>query len=125
MNKLDIHFKNLITSLKVLSPDAILDNIKTNYLKVDDYNKKAIERFLAQFNYWGKLNYEEEEFEELQLRAEVLKNHVDDFDSLFDKLGDYRSKKVLYGILNYWYNSDFNSLAIAYEGNYSQYFDLD
>ena len=125
MNKLDIHFKNLITSLKVLSPDAIFDNIKTKYLQIDDYNKNAIEKFLAQFNYWGKLNYAEGEFEELKLRAEVLKNHVDDFDNLFDKLGDYRSKKVLYGILNYWYNSDFNALGSAREENYSQYFDLD
>lgn len=125
MNKLDIHFKNLITSLKVLSPDAIFDNIKTKYLQINDYNKNAIEKFLAQFNYWGKLNYAEGEFEELKLRAEVLKNHVDDFDNLFDKLGDYRSKKVLYGILNYWYNSDFNALGSAREENYSQYFDLD
>ena len=125
MNKLDIHFKNLITSLKVLSPDAIFDNIKTKYLQINDYNKNAIEKFLAQFNYWGKLNCAEGEFEELKLRAEVLKNHVDDFDNLFDKLGDYRSKKVLYGILNYWYNSDFNALGSAREENYSQYFDLD
>ena len=66
MNKLDIHFKNLITSLKVLSPDAIFDNIKTKYLQIDDYNKNAIEKFLAQFNYWGKLNYAEGEFEELK-----------------------------------------------------------
>ena len=125
MNKIDINFKNLIASLKVLSPEMIFNNIKTSYLNIDEFNKQAIERFLAQFNYWGKLKYEESEFEELCLRAEVLKNHADDFDNLYNNLGDYRSKKVLYGILNYWYNSDFNSLAIAYEGNYSQYFDLD
>ena len=63
MNKLDINFKNLVNSFKILSKDNILENIKDTYLKIDDFNKHAIENFLGQFNYWGKLSYENKEFE--------------------------------------------------------------
>ena len=76
-------------------------------------------------NYWGKLSFEQEEFEELEKRAEVLKNHADDFLYLYNNLEDYRSKQVLYGILNYWYNNCFEELGKSRENNFNQYFDLD
>ena len=55
MNKLDINLKNLITTFKLLTKEMIYNNIKNNYLKIDDSNKKAIENFLDLFNYWGKI----------------------------------------------------------------------
>ena len=125
MNKLDINLKNLITTFKLLTKEMIYNNIKNNYLKIDDNNKKAIENFLGLFNYWGKLSFEQEEFEELEKRADVLKNHADDFLYLYNNLEDYRSKQVLYGILNYWYNNCFEELGKSRENNFNQYFDLD
>ena len=125
MNKLDIKFYNLLRGFKILNSEVIFDNIKSTYLNVSETNKKAIEKFLATFNYWGKLDYEANIFEELENRCKVLKEHADDFLWLYKSLGDYRSKQVLYGILNYWYNSDFQELGLAREENYNQYFDLD
>lgn len=125
MNKLDIKFNNLIDIFKLLSKEKILENIKDTYLKIDNRNKQAIESFLKMFNYWGKLDYANNEFTELERRATVLKNHANDFMTLYDSLGDYRSKQVILGILNYWYNNDFIELDKARENNFSQYFDLD
>ena len=125
MNKLDIQFNNLVTSIKTLSYETVSKNIVDTYLKIDDYNKNAIEKFLRLFNYWGNLDYQNNNFEELERRAEVLKKHSDDFLWLYDSLEDYRSKQVLYGILNYWYNNDFTVLGKCREENFLQYFDLD
>lgn len=125
MNKLDIKFYNLLRGFKILNSEVIFDNIKSTYSNVSETNKKAIEKFLATFNYWGKLDYEANIFEELENRCKVLKEHADDFLWLYKSLGDYRSKQVLYGILNYWYNSDFQELGLAREETYNQYFDLD
>lgn len=125
MNKLDIRFNNLINTIKILSKEKILENIKDTYLKIDDNNKVAIEKFLKMFGYWGTLDFSNADFEELERRASVLKNHASDFANLYDKLGDYRSKQVIMGILNYWYNNDFKELDIARENNFRQYFDLD
>ena len=125
LNKLDVKFYNLIRGFKILDKEVILDNIKSTYLSISDENKKAIENFLATFNYWGSLDYENNDFTELEKRCNVLKMHADDFLWLYKNLGDYRSKQVLFGILNYWYNNDFNELGKSREENYDQYFDLD
>ena len=125
LNKLDVKFYNLIRGFKILDKEVILDNIKSTYLSVSDVNKKAIEKFLATFGYWGSLDYENNDFTELEKRCNVLKMHADDFLWLYKTLRDYRSKQVLFGILNYWYNNDFNELGKSREENYDQYFDLD
>lgn len=59
------------------------------------------------------------------LRAKSLKEHLDDFTWLYNKLSDYRSKQVLIAILNNWYQFDFETLSIYRGTNYSHYFDLD
>lgn len=125
LNKLDVKFYNLINCFKMLDEEAIFNTIRDNYLNIGDETKKSIENFLAMFGYWGKLDYENKNFEELENRAKVLKEHADDFLQLYKTLGDYRSKKVLYSILNYWYYSNFEELGKAREENYNQYFDLD
>ncbi len=125
MNRLDVKFYNLIKELNVLNKNDIFDNIKKSYLNINDSNKKSIEKFLSTFNYWGNLDYEKNIFDELENRCEVLKEHTDEFLWLYKNLGDYRSKQILYSILNYWYNNDFNELGKSYENNYNQYFDLD
>ena len=125
LNKLDVKFYNLIRGFKILDKEVIFNNIKDTYLSVSDVNKKAIEKFLATFGYWGSLDYENNDFTELEKRCNVLKMHADDFLWLYKTLRDYRSKQVLFGILNYWYNNDFNELGKSREENYDQYFDLD
>lgn len=61
----------------------------------------------------------------MYLRAKSLKEHLNDYVVLYNKLQDYRSKKVLFSILNNWYQFDFNTLNTSMERNYDHYFDLD
>lgn len=125
MNYIDINFNNLIKEIKEKDYLEIFEHIKSTYQKLSSFNMAAIEIFLAQFGYWGKLSFNNNEFTELENRAQTLKNNIDDFIWLFNNLSDYRSKIVLYGILNYWYNNNFVYLDKAYEKNYNHYFDLD
>lgn len=81
--------------------------------------------FFNKFGYWGKLDLGNDIYEEIELKAKELYNHIDDFIWLYDKLKDYRSKKTLYAILNNWYNYDFKTTAETREILYDCYFDLD
>ncbi|MCI8455337.1 MAG: glycosyltransferase family 2 protein [Lachnospiraceae bacterium] len=47
--------------------------------------------------------------------AELLKTHRDAFLRLYAKLGEYRSRQVLYGILEMWLGRERRSLALAGE----------
>ena len=125
MKKIDTEFNNLIWEINNKSKEEIFNHIKENYKKINSSIIASIEIFLAQFGYWGKLNLVSGEFEELERRSSILKSHTFDLMWLYDNLGDYRSKIVLFGILNYWYNSLFDTLGAATEKNYHQYFDLD
>lgn len=124
-NYLDKSFYELTTHLSSLSYSLVFRNIKSSYLRVDDNIKFGIEDFFRKFNYWGKLDYETREFEEIENRAKYIYNHLEDFIWLYENLGDYRSKKVLYAVLSNWYLYNFKELKECYNNQYPDYFDLD
>lgn len=125
MNIIDKNFKDILDIINNSSIEDIFIHIKQKYLEVSKETRKSIEKFLNSFKYWGDLDFENDIYEELHNRAINLKEHINDISWLYYQLNDYRSKRVLFGILNYWYNNDFKALDLAYEKNYNQYFDLD
>ena len=122
---IDKKFKTLTSIFKALSLEEIYENIKEKYLIIPDATKDSLEKFLDEFPYWGRLKRYENDYEELYNRAISLKEHVDDYITLYNSLCDYRSKKLLYSILSNWYQFDFNSIEESFEKNFSHYFDLD
>lgn len=125
MNYVDYNFNWLTKELKGKTKEEILEHIKNKYLSLSKQEKKAYESYFQKYPYWGKLSEEKLEFEQLQNKAASLHDHLDDFIALYQKLKDYRSKKLLYGILMNWYDYDFNTLKSLMDPTYCQYFDLD
>jgi len=125
MNYIDKEFTKLTNLLENLSLDEIFYNIRYNYIKLNDNIKNSIEDFLNKFNYWGSLDYKNNDYTEIYEKAKSLKNNLEDYKWLYNRLEDYRSKKLLFAILNNWYKYDFNNLETSREINYKDYFDLD
>ena len=125
MNYIDKEFIKLTNLLENLSLDEIFYNIRYNYIKLNDNIKNSIEDFLNKFNYWGSLDYKNNDYTEIYEKAKSLKNNLEDYKWLYNRLEDYRSKKLLFAILNNWYKYDFNNLETSREINYKDYFDLD
>ena len=125
MNIIDKKFNNLVKEIKANSLEEIYNQIKNKYLSISLETQNSLENFLNNFNYWGTLNKDQGIYEELYNRSISLKDHIDDYIWLYNKLEDYRSKKILFSVLNNWYNFDFTSLNNAREEVYNHYFDLD
>ncbi len=125
MNEIDKKFNELVQNLERLSTVDIFYNIRHKYLSLSDELKNSLEDFLKKFNYWGTLDYKNNDFSEIYEKALSLKEHLNDYVWLYQKLADYRSKKLLFAILNNWYQYDFDSLGSSKEINFSDYFDLD
>ena len=125
LNTIDINFKNLIEHLKSLSKDEIYENTKNMFSQINSQIQESIQDYFKKFPYWGKLDLNNNEYEHFRLKADTLSNHLSDFIWLYEKLKDYRSKKLLFAILNNWYQYDFSTLDSAHEKNYLHYFDLD
>ena len=125
MNIIDKQFNELTLEIKNLSREEIFDNTKQSFFNINSVTQKSMIDFFQRFNYWGKLDIENEEFEHFELIVESLKDHLEDHIWLYNHLGDYRSKKLLFAILNNWYRCDFANLSSAHEKNFWHYFDLD
>lgn len=121
----DQNFYNLCSEIKEESLESIYLKIKEHYINLSSELKDSMESFFAVFPYWGKLNHHEDIYEELYNRAKSLKDNIDDYIWLYKSLEDYRSKQVLYAILNNWYNFDFINLKSCRETNFLHYFDMD
>lgn len=114
--------------MKVLeenSKETIFNTMKNTYLSLPDEMKDSLEAFLNRYGYWGKLDAKAEIFEQIENKADCLKNHFRDLQFLYENLVDYRSKKLLLAILNNWYYYDFHALQPFMYNPFSHYFDLD
>lgn len=115
-NMIDNEFYKLIEELKNLDKEKIYENIN-NY-----FNNITIQ---TRFELEDYFNSRKEEYDEILNRADILKNHIEDLVFLYNNLFDYRSKKLLFSIINNWYKFDFNTLISSNEKNYPYYFELD
>lgn len=125
MNYVDANFKWLMNRIREKNEDEIFQHIKTRYDLLPNEIKDSMEQFLSDFGYWGKLDSKNEEYEEIRNKAISFSEHLEDFEFLYSKLNDYRSKKLLFGILYNWYDYDFHTLKELMDVTFCHYFDLD
>ncbi len=125
MNYIDTEMQKLIKEINEVTETELKNEIKEKYLKIPKETRKSIEDFFSKFNYWGSLSEQNEDFTEIENKAKVLKENNEQFQTFFEDLQDYRSKKVLYAILKNWKDYDFNTLSSVMEKTFTHYFDLD
>ena len=125
MNYVDYNFDWLVKRIERQTKDELFKHMKDRYLQLPVATRKAIEDFLNDFDYWGKLDSNTGEFEEIWNKAATFHLHLEDLKRLYRHLKDYRSKKLLFGILYNWYDYDFGTLKELMDNTYCHYFDLD
>jgi len=125
MNCIDKKMNLLLDMINQKSQEELFYFMKEKYLQVPYGTRESIENFFSKFPYWGSLKADEEDFTEIENASFMLKQHVESFRTFYQDLQDYRSKTILYAILNNWYCYDFSSLNAVMEHMYSHYFDLD
>ena len=125
MNKIDYEFYSLIKKFELMSKEEVYLNIKNRYLGLNEELRGNIETFLNSFNYWGKLDYINNDFEEIEMIVNFLKNNLTDLVVFYQNLKDYKSKKILLAILRNYYYYDFTMLNEVVDTCYKHYFDPD
>lgn len=125
MNYIDHNFNYLVETLRNLSRDETFSYIRGAFSTIPEETKESLANYFHQFNYWGNLDLEKRDYEELSLRAQSLHDHIEDFVWLYDHLGDYRSKLLLYAIMNNWFQYDFETLKKVQDPMHPDYFDVD
>lgn len=125
----DLEFYAMADYINYTEYNLLLRNSINNLKEIqtkDSGISQQYEDFYAFYrNYWGGLLIEQNYFKILENRIGVLKEHLSDFIWLYEELGDYRSKMVLFGILKNWLSFDQSILSKIKECNFADYYDLD
>ena len=124
-NYIDNKFYNLVKKIEKNDVYNIYINIVKNFSSLNIATQKSIEDFLNKFNYWGNIDISECNYEVFYKKASLLKNNLYEYIWLYENLEDYKSKYILFSILNNFYCLDFNNLSNSMERIYKHYFDLD
>lgn len=125
MNKIDREFYHLMDILRNSTKEQLLFQMKENFKLIPLEIQNSIEDYFKKFDYWGKLDVKNGIYEELENKVDSFVNHLDDYIWLYEKLQDYRSKKLLLAIIKNWYEYDFVQLGETIEKMYPDYFDVD
>ena len=124
----DKTFSDYMTYVETASLENIEGCMKRNLEGIQSRNFQNYEYILRCYNtflYWGKINPEENIFELIENRAKALKERHSDLSWLYNRLGDYRSKNTLFGIVENWLTFSMISLDRIIEKTFRHYFDLD
>lgn len=127
-NKIDTKFYSLMEFIKDRDlnqmEEVIIQNF--NYLKKTNYPiYNNIVNYYNKYKLWGQIDLNTGNHELIENNAKSLVEHREDFEWLYEHLGDYRSKKILTAILYYWMSLDFKMIEQLEDKTYDQYFDLD
>lgn len=127
--KIDYDFHVLMQHIKMSTKEELVQESLQSLLKIRQENENTYQSLIRFYNafsdFWGRIDIDRGELDLFIDRADQLKDHYDDFCWLFDQLGDYRSKKVLYGILHFWLSFDFEEKKTMKENNFDDYYDFD
>ena len=124
MNYIDKNFYNIIDEIKSKDVYDIYFHILEKFKNISENTQRSMERFFAKYDYWGELKIDDGNFKVFINKAKVFKKYADDYVKLYESLKDYKSKYVLFAILNDFYNFDFVNLKNATEYCFKHYFDL-
>ncbi|QOX62875.1 FkbM family methyltransferase [Anoxybacterium hadale] len=127
--QVDKYFGRLMEFIGQRNLDGVKDAIKQNLLHqkiTDPSSYMAIVNYYNRFSsLWGGYDPDNGIFDLIDNRADALLNHKQDFEWLYSRLGDYRSKKILLNILSYWLKTDKALIGSICDKCFSQYFDFD
>ena len=124
MNYIDKNFYNIIDEIKSKDVYDIYFHILEKFKNISENTQRSMEKFFAKYDYWGELKIDDGNFKVFINKAKVFKKYADDYVKLYESLKDYKSKYVLFAILNDFYNFDFVNLKNATEYCFKHYFDL-
>ncbi|WFR55557.1 FkbM family methyltransferase [Anaerocolumna sp. AGMB13025] len=127
-NQIDNDFERLLVFIKERDLNQITEAVKQNLRHFAATNYQTYKGSIDYFNkykLWGSYYPENEDYELAENRADALVNHREDFEWIYKKLKDNRSKRIMVNILYYWLMSDTKRIEQISDRTFEQYFDLD
>ncbi|MBR0596289.1 FkbM family methyltransferase [Sinanaerobacter chloroacetimidivorans] len=127
-NKIDKDFNDLMGFLGGCNLEQTKAAVKRNlnfYKNTDKTNYTLTINYYNKYKLWGTIDPDNDNFELVDNIAEALVDHREDFQWLYGRLCDNRSKKILSNLLSYWFAPNYRKVSELQDKIFHQYFDLD
>ena len=127
--KIDYDFHVFFSHIAAVSEEELVEEAVACLKIIRKTHKTEYENIKRAYNayrhFWGSLDLENGDVTLIKKRIHEMKSHKEDFYWLYNNLADYRSKKVLYGILRHWLTFDYAHKNSIKENNFEDYYDFD
>ena len=127
--QLDKEFCWVMDFIKQRNFSQMKEAIKFNFIYLKNINPTKFNLIVNYYNkykyLWGEIDFDKGIYELISNRAQALVQHREDFEWLYNRLGDHRSKRILMNILSYWLTNDDSKILQLCDNYFLQYFDLD
>ncbi len=124
--RVDKIFWEIYECFKYVEPKEIYDMTVENFKNLPEWLRIEFLSLPHRYSFLkNKLDYTKNDFSLLWEHVNMMADEVDRYKWLYEHLADYRSKKVLNGIIQYWFTFNINELHALCETVYSDYYDLD
>ena len=88
MTSIDKAFFTLADEIRSLDEKELYYRMRKSFDAVPESARRGLMTFFSQYPYWGKLDIDRGEYEEIALKQQALSQHMDDFAWLYGRLGD-------------------------------------
>lgn len=125
-NALDEAFYAMMDRVRCVEEGVILCQVRALIQSYQPEYRECLNAHYEKLGYmWGALDTKANVYEVVENRIRVMAGHWAEMERVYERLSDYRSKKVLYHTLSSWLTYDRADLLAMYENNYGDYWDLD
>lgn len=123
---IDNEFWTLYDYFKYVDSYSIVVNAINTFLSYSDEYKLMFRSLPQRYTFLeGTIDILNNNYSLISIYVDMMKNHLDDFEWLYHNLADYRSKKILVEIVNYWITFNIDSLHNLTERVFPEYYDSD
>lgn len=122
---LDHEFSVLLEECNSLSTDKLLYRIQRRFGKLSAEAQKVLANNFNLYPFLDSFRPKMKDYRPLEKKIKSLNLHANEYLWLYNRLADFRSKKLLYAILRVWCMFDFAALDACTERCFDDYFDPD
>lgn len=124
--RIDNEFWTLYDYFKYVDKSSINLSAMSTFLSYPDEYKGMFISLPQRYTFLnGAINLATNDFSLIPQYVDMMKEHVEDFKWLYYKLSDYRSKKILIEIVNFWITYNIDALHCLTERIFQEYYDPD
>lgn len=126
---IDHEFEKMIDMIETTSEDILFKNLLHSIMDYIEYSPSNLRNLITVYtsfaHLWGGFDPASGNYDHFRNGIRAVKENTEDIRWLYNTVEDYRSRKVIYGLIKFWLEFDFSYKNSIVENNFDDYFDLD